>query len=72
MRSGAVPMLTPEKIKKLTPELADMSEEEILEIRQALYDMAQLAFDVRRYRKGGSKNPIGSFTQPEEGSTIKL
>lgn len=55
---------------KIDPSLADLSVEELEEVRASLYDSAQLAFDVYWTKKYGSKNPTGSFPSLKEGDTL--
>ncbi len=63
-------VITVEQMKKIDPDLADMSEIELEELRDALYESAQLAFDVYWAKKNGSKNPVGSL--PTEGADSTL
>ncbi len=63
-------MLSVEQIKKIDPSLADMSESELEKLREALYEVGQLAFDVWWHRKCGSKNPVRAFTDPERHTKI--
>jgi hypothetical protein len=44
-------MISLDEFRELLPEGNELSEEEILELRNALYETAQLAFDVYRGRK---------------------
>jgi len=52
-------MLSLRQLKKEDPRLAELTEEELTELRDALYETANLAFDIWWYQKFGSKNPIG-------------
>ena len=52
-------MLTSKQMLKIDPELAELSEADLSELQQALYDTAQLAFEVYWTKKHGSKNPLG-------------
>lgn len=54
-------MLAPDKIRKIDPELANLSDIEIEELRAILYEFGQLAFEVWLHKKSGSKNPTGLF-----------
>ncbi len=56
-------MLTINECKKICPELNDLSEEEVLAIRDTLYVLGQLALEVR---PAGSKNPIGEVPKRVE------
>ena len=38
-------MMTLERMRELQPELANKSDKEVAEIRDSLYDLAELAFD---------------------------
>jgi hypothetical protein len=40
-----------EKCRELIPNHAEYTDEQILEIRDSLYELADLAFDVYQYRK---------------------
>lgn len=42
---------------EVDPGLTGMSDEELEELRAALYETAQLGFDVYWWEKVGSKNP---------------
>lgn len=57
-------------MRKIDPGLAGLSEADLEEIRAALYDTAQLAFEVYWSKKHGSKHPVGSFTPTADGDTI--
>lgn len=54
-------VLTIKQILKLDPELEALSEEELVELKDALYETADLAFDVWWLQRKGSKNPFGSL-----------
>lgn len=54
-------MLSVERMRQIDPAFSDLSDSEVEEIRAALYESAQLAFDVYWTRKYGSKYPLGSF-----------
>jgi hypothetical protein len=63
-------MLTLEQLRRTDPELRDLPESELVEIRAALYESAQLAFEVYWSRKDGSKYPTGSLTAVEEQARL--
>lgn len=63
-------MLNFDQMRKIDPELAHLSDTELAEVRLALYDAAQLAFEVYWGKKHGSKCPVRSFPSSEIGSTI--
>lgn len=50
-------MLSVEKCRQLIPDSENFSDEEITEIRESLYDLAQLAFERWRVIVSDSKNP---------------
>lgn len=50
-------MLSLEQCRKIDPELKNLSDEELLEVRDLLYQMGQLAFDNWAKEKWGSKSP---------------
>lgn len=60
-------MLSIERMVKIDPSLAALSEQEVVEVRNSLYEAAQLAFEVYWTKKYGSKYPLGSFTSITEG-----
>ena len=51
-------MLSTERMRQIDPSLAVLSDSEIEAIRSALYESAQLAFDVYWARKYGSTGLI--------------
>lgn len=53
-------MLTLEQCRKLAPELADLSDDKLLEIRDTLYQLAQLALDSW-FETQGSKSRTWSL-----------
>lgn len=63
-------MLSVEQMLKIDPELADLSEADLIELQSSLYETAQLAFDVYWTRKHGSKNPVGSFPSLGQEGTL--
>ena len=63
-------MLTLEQMLRIDPELASLTEEELEELRSALYETAQLGFDIYWSEKSGSKNPTGSLTDEDNSSKI--
>ena len=62
-------MISLQKIRQLEPRLAERSDSELEELRDGLYDVAQLAFEVWWTEKHGSKNPIGLLPQENEEDT---
>lgn len=49
-------MLSLEECRKLCPPLVDLTDEEVVKIRDNLYEGAQLALESWAKKKGGSKN----------------
>jgi len=64
-------MITTQKMLQIDPGLADLSETELEEVREALYSAAQLAFDVYWTRKHGSKDPTGSLDNYQISDTVE-
>jgi len=64
-------MLTLEKIRKIDPSLASLSDAEVLEIRDQLYELGQLAFSIWWVKKNGSKDPIRSLDNPPISGIVK-
>jgi len=62
-------MLSLEKLRKIDPELANLSDEELTAFRADLYETTQLAFDAW-WAERGSKNPIGSSPAQQELGTL--
>ena len=48
-------MLSKEQMLKIDPTLKRLSDEELLELRDSLYNFAQMAFEAFYARKSGSK-----------------
>ncbi len=63
-------MLSIERMLQIDPELSSLPETELVEIREALYESAQLAFDVYWSRKHGSKYPVGLLTPEIDSATL--
>lgn len=61
---NAAAMLTLEQMIKIDPELGKLPKPELEAIRDALYEHAQLAFDVYWEKKRGSKNPVRLLPPP--------
>ena len=62
--------LTAAAIRKLDPELASLTDAQLLELRDALYAFAQLSFEVYALGKYGSKCPVGLFPDSQEEPKI--
>ena len=59
-------MISLNTIRKIDPEVINLTDDEIEKIRQSFYDFGQLMFDDWYEQKFGSKNPIGSLTNKPE------
>jgi len=69
-------MISLEKLRELEPELAKVSDEELVKIRNLLYSLAELALESYVESKRGSKNILGvsglGDTSMEELSKCKM
>jgi hypothetical protein len=63
-------VLSIEKLKEIDPGLSHLSDADVEEIRDSMYEAAQLAFEVYWSRKYGSKYQVGSFTPSENEATL--
>lgn len=54
----------------MNPELDELTDEELLELRDALYGFAQLGFEAYVSEKYGSKYPVWLFPINEDRSRI--
>jgi hypothetical protein len=63
-------MLSNEKIKKIAPELSNLSDEELEVLRIDMYETVQIAFEAWWLEKFGSKNPTWSFPDSKDGGTV--
>lgn len=52
-------MISLEKCRQLVPDPQELSEEELVKIRDNLYEGAQLALEAWMKKGGGSKIPLG-------------
>jgi hypothetical protein len=64
-------MLAVEKLRKIDPDLTHLSNDEILEVRDALYDLGQLMFDDWLENEVVSKYPVRVLQRLKEGNKIK-
>lgn len=64
-------MLSPEQLKKIDPALAHLSDDEVLEVRDSLYDLGQLMFDDWLETEVVSKYPVRVLQKLKEGNKIK-
>lgn len=63
-------MLSIESIRKIDHSVSILTDKEIEDIRDSLYDFGQLIFEDWHEQKFGSKYPIGSLTSNEEKHII--
>ena len=63
-------MISLEDLRKIDPDLKNMSDERLFEVRAKLYALGQLAFDSwdknQPTRDLVSKNPVGIVTLPHD------
>ena len=52
-------MISIEELRKIDPEMENLSDEELTKVREMLYSLGQLAFDSWLEDNDGSKNPVG-------------
>ena len=52
-------MISLNRIREIEPKLRDLSDEQVAEIRDRIYEMAQLAYDSYKEQRD-SKFPVGS------------
>ena len=64
-------MLSIEQLRKADPELNNLSDEEILKIRDSFYELGALIFDNWVETEGGSKYPVGVLHKLQEGNILK-
>lgn len=65
-------MLNIEKLRKIDPDLAHLSDDEILEVRDSLYDLGQLMFDDWLENGDGSKYPVRFLQRLKESNNIEV
>lgn len=63
-------MLSLDQLRKIDPDLANLSDEQLTAIRADLYQTTQLAFEVWWLEKSGSKFPVRSSPSSENDITI--
>ncbi len=63
-------MLSLESLRRIDPTTAQLTNEELEQIRLSFYEFGQLIFDDWKEQKFGSKFPIGSLTAQEEEDTM--
>lgn len=59
-------MISIDECRKIQPELAELSDEEVTKIRELMYGLGQLVFETWHGEQCGSKNPLGSLTPSDE------
>lgn len=64
-------MLSVEQLRKIDPETADMSDEEIEALRADMYETVQLAFEAWWQDNSGSKYPVGSLPLSDEAIRLE-
>lgn len=62
-------MISIEQARKIDPELACLSDEELSALLRDMYETTDLAFDLW-WMENGSKNPVGSFHTDDEKDNI--
>lgn len=53
-------MISIEKLRKIDPDLKDLSDEKVIKIRDKFYELGQFMFEVWQKEKAVPKNPVGS------------
>ena len=51
-------MISLDECRKLSPNLANASDEQVKKVREQLYELGQLALECWMEDNGGSKNPL--------------
>jgi hypothetical protein len=65
-------MISIEKLKKIDPKLAHLSDDEILEIRSSLYDLGGLMFEDWLENGDGSKYPVRFLQRLRESNKMDV
>ena len=63
-------MLTLEQCRQIDPELNKISDEELIKIRAALYELGEIIFDDWITERADSKYPTKVLQNPQEGRKI--
>lgn len=67
-------MLSLKELRKIDPDLENVSDAQLRNVRAKLYALGELAFDVWANEKRGpkpvSKNPVGVVTLPDRDITM--
>ncbi len=64
-------MLSPEQLRKIDTNFQTVSDEELIKIRDSLYELGQLIFDDWLENKGGSKYPVGVLQKLKDNNRLK-
>lgn len=64
-------MISIQQLRKIDPELDNLSDEEIIQIRDALYELGQLIFEDWK-KSPVSKNPVRVLRGAKRKSKIKM
>jgi hypothetical protein len=63
-------MISLSKLRRIDPQLANIPDKELEELRRSMYETVELAYDVWNMRREGSKNPVRSLTLPQDEGTL--
>ena len=67
-------MISLKKLRQIDPGLADLSDDEIFEVRAKLYALGQLAFDSWAVEKSAAKPisryPLGTVAHQSDSNTM--
>ena len=61
-------MLSLEQLRKIDPNLSDLSDEQLLSVRESLYSLSRMAFEIAN--KDVSKSPIGAMQSKDKEDKI--
>lgn len=64
--------MTLAQCRKVAPELADLSDEEVLEARDAIYEYAEIVYEAWQIMRPGSKSPAGTLTSQAADGKLKI
>ena len=63
-------MLSVEQLRKIDPDLAHLSDDEVLRVRNTFYELGQIMYEDWEAQRGGSKNPFGGLQDSTENGTL--
>ncbi|MFA6474235.1 MAG: hypothetical protein WCV85_05115 [Patescibacteria group bacterium] len=63
-------MLTIKQCRQIEPSLSELSDEEIVHLRDSMYELATLAFESTQKQGGVSKNPTWVMPTFKEDANI--